>query len=483
MSWASRIQQFRKLEDKILNKTVGLEDVLKEDLLLNGLGQQLMNLSNLMVSNLTQIFDISIGKVPLPVGVDSRTCLMVLTSKNDRIYRELSSKPDFINYLVSSFSPEIDLSYFFRILIYIIEITDGKSWFFIKQPLEFFTKLLDMISNSYVYNFLYSYFSKAKESLILWLCNIQADQLFLKMLTHEESVIIKSLELIKLLLVSNEQNSFIKQFLKFETFKFIFEQAIEAPTIDISDSCFRILIIMSNNSSELKGNNTCSFDEIMDFVESKSIQLCEHIMRDHVFTPDKYRAALLVKDIIDSKSEQDQCIFDLIEFLFKDFFDYPTNSFLHLALLQLFKSLSVSTDQLNHFVAANNVKEKIMYEFSLRSSSLASYWGILIELSDVLDSKLISNEDELWNDFIKSVVDVSKSKWIQDYGGAHHKDEIEENNSIAYLCQNYNSCDALTDIIGKIIAEEEEEEGEEEEEEEETEILMDINSSDDYEDQ
>ena len=91
---------------------------------------------------------------------------------------------------------------------------------------------------------------------------------------------------------------------------------------------------------------------------------------------------------------------------------FPNHSFLHRSFYTLFETIiSVSNEILN----LTYLKNKIIFLFNNKNKILASYWGYLITISELINE--IDNNDFEWNVFFLNTIQPYLNKFIQPYGG------------------------------------------------------------------
>ena len=419
MSWQSRDGLFKRLESQVESGTVSLADLLKEDNFLNALGQQLPNLSEFVSKHVKELIEVAIGLKKPDADISSKRYVTALISHNTQLTDAFTKKQEIVNYLVSAVSLNIDFTSYFRILQYAID--SGEFLSKIENPEVFFNALIDKIQNYSVQHFLIVLCSRRSTSNLEWLTKINADRILMERMYSEEQTVYACLLLLNCILKNPDPTELSKRLSVLENFKIIFDTGIDAPTVEIGDLSFRILIQMINAADGTQEDDKKSpFDTIVEALVSCCEKLCSFVSRDKEFFGDKYNAVELIISIIKRQTTTEKCVYETASRLFTMFFEQPTNTFLQLAFKGMFSALLELEDGYEEFLSENKILERLIEEHNKVNGVTKVYHGFIMnmanELSSMVNNKLIK-APEGWDNFIKNVVMPTMKTYKTNYGG------------------------------------------------------------------
>ena len=420
MSWRSRDELFHRLESQAEDGSITIPDLLKEENFLNALGQQLPKLSIFVASHVKELIEVAIGLNQPAEGIDRKKYLMALVSHNSILTDSFCDDPTIVNFLANAIYGKIDYTSYFRILQYAIDSGDFLNK--IENPSEFFNALVDQIKSWSVRTFLITLCSKRLQPIIDWLTKVEADTVLLNRLYGEEQTVAACLTLLNLFLTGAETNSLVKRISTLENYSLIFDTGIDAPTAEIADLSFRILIQIINLADDTRTDDktNSTFECIMDKLDSTCGRICEYILRDEDFLGDKFNAIELIRTIVASHSTVEPCIFEVSSFLFEMFFKYPTNSFLHRSFLKLLKSLLQLDSGYKEFVESTKMMERLIYEHQNQTPVTTTFHGFIISMASELSEKASAGllvAPDGWKEFIDKTVLPTMKRYTTNYGG------------------------------------------------------------------
>jgi hypothetical protein len=352
-------------------------------------------------------------------GINEKKYLSALVSHNTKLTDALTKNQEIVDFLVGAVAHDINFTNYFAILQYANE--SGEFLSNVEKPVDFFVALIDKIQNYCVQDFLIALCSKKSSNNLEWLLKANADRILMERMYSEEKTVFACLLLLYYILKNQENDKLSKRISVYENYRIVFDTGIDAPTVEIGDLSFKILIQMINTADGThEDDRKSAFDLIVDALVADCEKLCVFIVRDNEFLCDKYNAVELIIAVVKNQSSAEKCVFDTARFLFKHFFEQPTNTFAQLAFVELFSCLLEQENGCREFIEENRIHERLIFEHNNMNGITKIYHGFIIKIANELASFISSNQIEApedWDDFVKSVVSPTLKTYKTNYGG------------------------------------------------------------------
>lgn len=448
MSWTARNIFFQQLEKSIEKNDKKLDDLIHEDNILVAAGQQLPNLSLFLANNIIQLIDIAIGKSTNSSPNDPSICHKLLTSRNSLITEALTQDPRSINYIAQQFHQDISMVTLISLFKHIIEESNGNALQDILDSTDLIKTFLHNLHNGLFCDILVTMCSKKTSSFQDWFESTHLVDLILEYLDEPDASFVNGILILNTLIMTlNAKSPSMLKLSSVTIVNKLFRFGIESTDREISGSVFRFLMTLSDSCDDDDFDDKPSnFKQILDYFTENAKLICNYVMKDNTFYQDKRYAVAVINTLIFIKDEIDNHFLEVFLFLFDLFFKLPTNSFLHSSVFTIFNSIMEKpTDQPKEFILKENLICRVFGALDNRDSCVASYWGHLMKMAEILKKNFDDEKLQEYQNYIGTTLQPKLDIINKDYGGQLPKVD-DDDQKFAYKCQYVDSCDLIDEM-------------------------------------
>lgn len=395
--------------------------------------KQNSKLNNYLFKNICNILDIAFGPWSNDCSASARSVsYFILTTPSPIFSSQLAMNQSFLDklnyYLVNDDKMTVEtINKFATIFDSLIKATNGVIFIKFPEKEKLFERLSKHINSLAVYNLMLSIIKNNLQIITSFLMECNVIQFFFQKLDDNSLFY----NLIKAALPNSKFCSEIIKIIEIpEVSKKLFKKAIE----DRNEYACDLLICICKILYE-KNKSFILLKELNNNI-TKMIEL---IKEDENYGKLKDSILTLLNLKIKIIEHVDTWTIDLTDFLLNLFLKNKFNTSLHLRFLELFKNM-FSLD--GSIVEKIKIREKIMEIFKKRYTINASYWGILIEIAQIInDNDYAFNKVDNWNEFYENSIKPLQmimdnpygsplpNEAVSDYSSTY---EMEDDNNFEY---------------------------------------------------
>lgn len=391
-----------------------MAELLAEDGIQLAFKKQMPALITYLNKNYEALIEIAVGTTETNIKVQKQAFTILLAIAQS-YSTNLVNSPVFMekyNYYIGEFFTETSAVVFSRIFLALL--TYSKKCFVVelKNKKEFFLKLLKHSTNASIFSLLTTLVTDRRPIVNAFLEDADCVNQVLEQLCESNQVNIKLLSLLADVVQRVEQDSkLLSPFLNENTTNKLFSM-INKKDKQISKQIFRIFnLLLPMCDEDEDGYRTNFYNYIYKFIYEHFDDIVSYIIDSSQFLYDKAEAIKLLSDAITYDQEIKPCIVELIRYLFKNMFEQPNHTILHLSLRMIFDTIASSYPQFLNMVNELQIKKMIGDAFHDHDQHESAYFGILHELGDIILAK-------------NSTTDESDGYWTEFTNDAHYRFEI-----------------------------------------------------------
>lgn len=398
---------FNELNTMLSQEKVSLIDVLDNKAIRSAFRKQNVNLNQYLYKHILEVLDIAFGITKTNLKVRD-TAVFLLTTQSPLFSSRFTTNSSFIEKINSFISkenlPTDVVNTFCLIFEFLIKSTNGLIFIHYPEREKLTMRLTRYINEVSVYDLLVYITGSPFNPITSFLIDTKAANYFLDNIKNDERYI---------MLLSNIVNcakmgsKLVECFLDENVMRMLFDSSLELK----NKYSFQLIIDLCKYFHD-KENKFFLFTLLGEYVQ----KIINYISGNGSFNNAKANALVLVNIFLEKNKEPIQKnVYSLAKYLLKQFIKNPANTSLHLGYLNLFKNI-LKVDQ--SIIEKHKIREQIILLYSKKDSILASFWGILLEITKLI----LENKDKLsniskWDKFISDVYLPAEKIMKEPYGG------------------------------------------------------------------
>lgn len=451
-AWFIDEKSLNRINAIINNPDSTIVDVIKEDTIRTALKRNVPKLLDFIMKNAGDFVDIAIGVIKTNVAIQKKA-LDLLLSNTQPFTSQMQNNPEFIAHLYNFIAQdndfsEVDSTCYCKIIEFYMKDTDlgilNKL-----QPGKFIPLLLRKIHHLSVSNLMEIITCDTRKSMWRYIENTHVDQAIYNAFGDVDYINERLLNYLRNIICSAELGSpVLDLFTKKASIAKFFDFGYNA-TAHVAAAAFRVVyevlgLVIYEEESEMQSN--ILFGTIFAETAENLEALCEFVQQDRPFLDDKFRAIELISAIITVYPEPEQCLIDMMKYLFKKFMDLPYHTFLHQSFYNILLKLGKDEKSLRLLVKKLNLYEEILKAFDGYEHKQVSYIGHLYAMSNYIYKKLGQDpENKEWNEFIENKIIPMREVISKPYGGLFPNQTYNDDDDDDYVTPR----EAALEMFGK----------------------------------
>lgn len=364
-------------------------------------------------SHLPELISVAIGEPNADRSVDQLKCLQLLTTRNSVLVERLATDTESINCLVDLAGTPETTAKVAQVLLSILDSGNSSFLDYVKNPADFAGKLVDNISQTMVFEFMYALCGRTDEDIRLWARSIQLYKILYERFDYDEDTACNCMKLFGVMLTRHNFHAGILDFTaNTEISRHIILTACISPTVRLAEVAFNVAITLLYSC--LQQSSSPNFGYAVESLKSCVPKICNYIESGRTFTPDKAAALNLLYFCIDNLRFASQSIISCLATMTEHIFTHPLNSFLINSMCKLLLVLSNLSKEFHEFMTLSKLQERIL---KVKGNNRMLN-GFIFRVSFIISKRIqLAELDKEFIDFLNEAVIPFWEKSEQPFGG------------------------------------------------------------------
>lgn len=474
MSWSIDEKTITRMTTIMTDPQYTLVDLLNEDAIKTAVKRQIPRIIDYFMKNAGLLVDIAFGVCEVPFIIQRRACELLISGFQP-FQSQLQYNSDFLQHIYQFVAQETDFTEnngtcFTKIMEHYIKVTDCQILNKLPNRNNFLPAMLKKLHHLCIMNLIEIITCDPRKSMWTYLQSVHAELAMFNAFGDVDYLNERILNYMRNIVCSADNGSPALDMFTDRKYTARFFNLGYNATPRVAAAAFRVIyevlgLVIYEEEGERETN--ILYDTIFKETAENLEALCEFATQeDKPFLEDNFRAIELIIAILTVYPEPEECVYEMMEKLFDEFFKYPNHTFLHESFYNLFLKVSKGCSNFNAFVERLGMREKIMERFEEKDMKLTCYCGHLYQMSNIIVKKLGKDpKNEKWNKFYETTIEPMKKIISEPFGGLLPKQAFFDSDDDD---EDITPRDAAYKIFGKsfFLGEEEDDDDPDEEEEE-----------------